>query len=140
MFEIALFNVEISLVKEETKLASSDEPSLDISVLVEKLTIPIFNSSLSFKRLETKVLAESKINSFLVLVPLTVVFILSELSKTNIISPVGLFTTSSFFTCNCKVTSLLFKSLEISFFSNFEFSPNSIVQTGSSTTFIVTVL
>ena len=54
MFEIALFNLEISLLKEETKLASSDEPSLDISVLVEKLTIPIFNSSLSFKRLETK--------------------------------------------------------------------------------------
>ena len=42
MFEIALFNLEISLLKEETKLASSYEPSLDISVLVEKLTIPIF--------------------------------------------------------------------------------------------------
>ena len=83
MFEIALFNLEISLLKEETKLASSDEPSLDISVLVEKLTIPIFNSSLSFKRLETKVLAESKINSFLVLVPSTVLSIRAAAGSTN---------------------------------------------------------
>lgn len=65
MFEIALFNVEISLLKEEAKLASSSVPSLELSILVEKLTIPIFNSSLSFKRLEIKVLAELKINSFL---------------------------------------------------------------------------
>ncbi len=48
MFEIALLNVEISLLKEEAKLASSSVPSLELSILVEKLTIPIFNSSLSF--------------------------------------------------------------------------------------------
>ena len=137
---MALVKVVTLSLNGETTEASSIVDSKVWSTLVENLTIPIFKLSLSFKRLETKLLAELKIRSFLVLPSETSSVILSELSNTNMSSPVGLSAISSLVTCNCKVTSLLAKSLLINFFSNLECCPNGIVQIGSSTTLMVTVL
>ena len=100
IFEIALDNEVASFVKSDINLASSAVPSFEISVLVEKLTTPIFNLVLSFKRLVIKVCAELISKSSLVFVSLTFSSILFELSITSITSPVGFEDSSLFFTCN----------------------------------------
>ena len=63
---IAFVRVEALLLKAETNVASSVVPSLETSVLVEKLTTEIFKSLLSFNKLVINFFAESKINCFLV--------------------------------------------------------------------------
>ena len=55
------------LLKGEIKVASSIVPSFAISIFVEKLTTPICNCVLSFKRLVTSFCADVKTKSFLVL-------------------------------------------------------------------------
>ena len=59
-------NSEALLLKAEINIASSVVPSLETSVLVEKLTTEIFKSLLSFNKLVINFFAESKINCFLV--------------------------------------------------------------------------
>ena len=67
ILDTAVNKAEESFVKSDINCASSIVPSFLISVFVEKLTTPIFNLVLSFKRLVIKVLAELITKSSLVL-------------------------------------------------------------------------
>ena len=140
MLERAFVKLVKSLDKGDTRVASANVASCDTSEFEEKLTILTFKSLLFSKALFNKVSEALYTKSLLIALLDTSFFILSELSITKTNSPLGCRVDSPFVTFNSRVTSLLFKFFSTNCFSNLEFSPISIVQTGSSTTSIVTVL